>query len=461
MSAESVVTAQQPAEKINTGAVIEQVTSAVDPTKSYALYLPTAYTATRKFPILYCFDPLARGSVPVSRFKEAAEKYNYIVVGSNNSRNGTNVPVSEIVRDLWEDTHARFAIDERRVYLAGFSGGARVAISVAFWLKEHVAGVIACGGGFPANLSLTTPRPFVLFAVAGTDDFNNPEMQTLVRKLEGSSPPSRLAIFEGGHAWLPVQLATEAVLWLELQAMKAGIRDRNQVLIDESFQHALSQALAAQNAGDEYRAYQSYAAMAGDFAGLHDVAEVENRANELRVTREINQAIKQERKLEEDQARRIQSIHSLIGGRRGSEDSQDSMSALRDELKSQRDAARASEPSARRTVARRVMESIFIEFVELGNMALARKEYANAVSDYLICTEIQPDNGRAFYYLARAQALAGSRSKAIDALRAAADKGFTGVQELSAREFEALQNDKRFKEILDAVRENQLNQKTR
>ena len=93
---------------------------------------------------------MARGAVPVARFKDAAEKYGYIVVGSNNSRNGPQ-PLSEIVSDLWADTHARFSIDDQRVYLAGFSGGARVAISVAFWLKDRVAGVIACGGGFPVR----------------------------------------------------------------------------------------------------------------------------------------------------------------------------------------------------------------------------------------------------------------------------------------------------------------------
>lgn len=453
-----VTKAQLPTEKFNTGVVIERVISAGDPTKSYSLYLPTSYSPTRKFPVLYCFDPAARGSVPVSRFKDAAEKYNYIVVGSNNSRNGTNQPVSEIVRDLWEDTHARFSIDERRVYLAGFSGGARVAISVGLWLKDRVAGVIACGGGFPADVPTTTPRSFVLFAVAGTDDFNNPEMQSLTRKLEGSNPPSRLAVFEGGHGWLPVQLATEALQWLELQSMKAGTRERDTALINESFEHALSLALAAQAAGENYRAYLRYAAMAQDFSGLHSVAEVEKKATELKATKEVIDALKQERKMEEEQTRQIQNIHTLIGAR-GPDDSSDSSVALRDALRSQRDAARASEPSPKRTIARRVMESLFVEFFELGNIAISRKEYDVAVTDYLVCTEIQPDNARVFYYLARAHALAGSRSKALSALKTAADKGFTGLQELGGKEFEQLQNDKRFREISDVVRHNQINRK--
>ena len=460
-------------EKIERGVVIDKIVSAGDPTKSYALYLPTAYTtdttsdggsshsatqsAARKFPVIYCFDPAARGAVPVTRFKDAAEKYGYIVVGSNNSRNGPQ-QLSEIVRDLWADTHARFSIDDQRVYLAGFSGGARVAISVAFWLEGRVVGVIACGGGFPPDVPPGTPRSFVLFAVAGTEDFNNPELQTLARKLEGSTPPVRLAVFDGGHAWLPLQLATDAVQWLEVQAMKSGIRDRNPALINEIFEHALSQALAAQTGGDKYRAYQRYAAMAQDFSGLHDVAEVEKKAKELSASKEIKDALKQEKKMEEEQIFRLQSVHKLISAHEASNEKFESLAALRDELKGQREAAKATEPSVKRTVARRVMGSLFVEFFELGSAAISRKEYERAVTYYFVCTEIQLDNARAFFYLARAHALAGSRIKALEALKTAAEKGFTGLQELAGKEFEDLQTDKRFKELLELVRKNQSSQ---
>ena len=166
--------------------VIEKVVAQSNPTHSYALYLPSAYDPARKYPILYCFDPGARGSFPVARFKEGAEKYNYIVVGSNNSRNGPDQPLNEIINIMWGDSHGRLSIDEKRTYLAGFSGGARVAISLGYSSKGLVAGVIACGGGFPSRVSPTTPLPFVLYMTAGTEDFNNPEMESLVRALAAS-----------------------------------------------------------------------------------------------------------------------------------------------------------------------------------------------------------------------------------------------------------------------------------
>src|SRR5690242_472801 len=75
-------------ESIPKGQVVERIEARNDSSQSYALYLPSNYTPSRKWPVLYAFDPGARGRTPVERFKAAAEKYGWIVVGSNNSRNG-------------------------------------------------------------------------------------------------------------------------------------------------------------------------------------------------------------------------------------------------------------------------------------------------------------------------------------------------------------------------------------
>ena len=67
---------------------IDKVVCAGDQAQSYALYVPAGYSADREWPVLFAFDPGARGRVPVERFREAAERYGFIVAGSNNSRNG-------------------------------------------------------------------------------------------------------------------------------------------------------------------------------------------------------------------------------------------------------------------------------------------------------------------------------------------------------------------------------------
>ena len=91
------------------GVVHASVTVAADPSNSYALYLPAAYSPAKRWPLLLVFDPFARGEVSVKLFHEAAEKYSFIVVGSNNSRNFQDP--SAAIRLLWEDVKARYAID--------------------------------------------------------------------------------------------------------------------------------------------------------------------------------------------------------------------------------------------------------------------------------------------------------------------------------------------------------------
>src|SRR5215469_2103888 len=119
------------------------VVCAADANQSYALYLPSGYTVTKRWPIIYFFDPGGRGRRPLDLYKDLAETYGFIFVGSNNSRNFSSNE-SEIVNAIWQDTHVRLSLDERRIYSSGFSGGARVAGAMALNCSScEMAGVIA------------------------------------------------------------------------------------------------------------------------------------------------------------------------------------------------------------------------------------------------------------------------------------------------------------------------------
>jgi hypothetical protein len=186
---------------------IQQLEVRGHPGQSYWMFVPSSYTADRAWPILYCLDPGARGRVPVERFAAAAEKAGFLMAGSNNSRNGPMGPVQEAIGLMLADTHERFSIDDSRVYAAGLSGGARVALQ---WAQNgRIAGVIACSAGFgppgpPKQI------PFRIFATTGWDDFNHDELYRLSRDLARRNVAHRFVAFEGGHEWMPAALADEA-----------------------------------------------------------------------------------------------------------------------------------------------------------------------------------------------------------------------------------------------------------
>src|SRR5919202_1116555 len=53
------------AEELPRGVVLDAVACRGDATQTYALYLPSAYTPEKGWPIIYAFDPGARGKLPV------------------------------------------------------------------------------------------------------------------------------------------------------------------------------------------------------------------------------------------------------------------------------------------------------------------------------------------------------------------------------------------------------------
>src|SRR5580698_9923035 len=116
------------------GVVHASVAVTADPTNSYALYLPSAYSPAKRWPLLLAFDAFARGETSVNLFHEAAEKYGFIVVGSNNSRNFQDP--SAAIRLLGADIKEHYSVDPRRLYVTGVSGGARVASSIAIACKS-------------------------------------------------------------------------------------------------------------------------------------------------------------------------------------------------------------------------------------------------------------------------------------------------------------------------------------
>ena len=182
------------------GVPIERLAAASDPGQTYALYLPERLDRARPAPIVYLLDARGRALLPLERFRAAAEATRAVLASSYRSRSDEprdqNLPA---LQAMWADTHARLSIDDRRVYLGGFSGTARAACTMADLAPGRVAGVIASGAGFPSGRPPRRDTPFLYFAAVGETDFNHLEMRALDRALDGLGLPYRLEVFEGGH----------------------------------------------------------------------------------------------------------------------------------------------------------------------------------------------------------------------------------------------------------------------
>src|SRR6185436_9469722 len=417
--AHSAAHAIAQSESIPKGQVIEKIEALNDSSQSYALYLPSNYTPDRKWPVLYAFDPGARGRVPVERFKEAAEKYGWIVLGSNNSRNGP----WDLAVNAWNamqiDTHQRFSIDDERMYATGFSGGARAAVRVAIGCK-CLAGVIAGGAGFPVDLAPSPQMHFVFFGAAGVDDFNYPELKSLQEPLTKAGISHRVQTFEGRHEWPPISVATAAVEWMELHAIKAGKRPRDDAFVNARWQQRLNEARTLEEAKQYYEAYQLYLDLAQSFKGLRDVAEIETKVNQLADNREVKAAIREEQvqiRKQRELESRLSSLIAASDGRAStiqSEEGFDSANLLPKILNDLRKQSKAPDDSTQRRVARRVLDGVFVGLVEQGiGLLQTEKSSSESIKPLKLASEVNPDRPGVYFYLAWAYAANRDKKKSL------------------------------------------------
>jgi predicted esterase len=457
-------TARQTSE-LPKGQIVEKVACVNDLSQSYALYLPPNYSPDRKWPILYAFDPGARGKVPVERFKDAAEKYHWIIAGSNNSRNGALQPSVDAWNAIVKDTHERFAIDDGRAYLAGFSGGARLAIYLAIRCQDCIAGVVACGAGFPLGVTPSPAMHFAVFSTTGIEDFNFSEVKNLNEPLAKAGIPHRTEVFAGRHEWPPSSVAIEALGWMELQAIKTGKRQRDANLIDAIWERKLQQARTLEDSKNAYDAYQIYVALSDSFKGLRDVVDVENKISQLRESPDVRSAIREEQQQARKQGEIGIRLNGLIAAReRSSEEgssrdrentseAQDPETRLQGMLAELRKQAGRTEDTGERRVARRVLEGVFIGLIEQGiNLLQTQMRYHEAMRTFKLSTEVNPERAGAFFDLAWACAANGDKKQALRALQVAVDKGFSDLSAITGNKaFDAVRDDAQYRQIIQAM----------
>ena len=146
---------------------------------------------------------------------------------------------------------------------------------------------------------------------------------------------------------------------------------------------------------------------------------------------------KDERRQFEKFARLSQELAGLDGGAKRS---------LVERLR--KDSAKADDLPDRR-VARRVLAGAFIGAVEQAREQSRQKDYAGAARSWQTAVLVQPDNAGAWYALAVAEAGAGNKRRALEALEEAASRGLHDWSRVENEPlFAPLRGDPRYKTIV-------------
>jgi dienelactone hydrolase len=447
------------------GQVIDSVQCLADSTQSYALYLPSNYTPAKTWPILYAFDPSANGKAPVKLYKDIAEKYGYIIAASNNSRNFQAVAASRGPQSVWEDTHARLALDPRRIYMMGFSGGARVATTLAIRCEPcAVAGVISHGAGYSGSFPASEKDRFAYFAFVGDQDFNWPEVIELGRKKEEWGASYRLRVFPGEHQWAPPAIFEEAIAWMQLKAMQVGSAVADASFINGLFARAQKEAEDAAQRKDALDEFEAYRSLVSDFSGLKEVSQYQEKLTIVKNSAEMKQALKKEQEAVAQQRLLTQEISAQLS--HAADADPDTRISLQGNivdgmtgLRSKADHARNEET---RLVLLRAFNALWVQGIEAGQSELENKHFLKADYYFELMSRVSPNEAWPVLLLAESSAARGDKKRALKDLHEAVKRGLKNPDAIEKdANLETLRTEPEFQQILGELKANRDSQTAR
>jgi predicted esterase len=401
------------------GQVLETLHGA-DPEQKYALYLPTSYDPARSAPIVYILDPRGRALHALERFRAGGEALGLVLASSYRSRSDeTSDPNTPALQAMWADTHVRLALNDRRVFLAGFSGTARAACALAAAARGQVAGVIGVGAGFEPRPTAKGELGFLYYGAVGDTDFNYDEMQELDGALHDLGVRYRYEVFPGPHGWMPEAVATRALEWMVSHSSPPD------TLLEASWNRDVGRARDLEAAGRLQEAWRLWTWIARDYAKQRDTREAEARAGLLLASEQRKAEVKADRKRRERERAQLQRAQEAIARARAAVDDPTALVRLLSDLQIQSLRKKAEGEGDEGLSAQRVLNSLQSQVAfYLPRDASKRGDHAEAALYLSIASEIRPEDPQIWYHLAAAQARAGRGKSALASLGKAVDAGF-------------------------------------
>ncbi len=423
--------------------------------QSYSLYLPLQYDRSRNWPVVLIFDPAARGKTGVRVFMEAGQKYGFILAGSNNSRNGPLENNFTAAAAMLLDLSGRFNIDPKRIYVAGFSGGSRFALSFAV-KDRRISGVIGCGAGLPGDQYYlpSVNSSFLYYGLAGNRDMNYLEMHDLPAFFNNKTGIiSYIRTFSGMHDWPGSDLILEAVEWIIYQSMtrKVIATDRTFILyMEDKTQKLISSQQSAGNIIDA-SIYMSFTAR--DFQGTPFGSRVAGSLSAIEKSPDYQKAVRKWNKIAQTEGQRREKYMNYLMSTVRSGPLPDSASAWwKNETRSLVWLREKGAPENSQ-MASRILNFISILCSEQGTSYFRNSFFTQAATFFEVCTMSDSENKNNYYNLSRAFAGAGKIKESIDALSAAVNHGFDSRKSVESDSvFVALKDNQRFREIVSKLK---------
>lgn len=212
-----IASACQPAGSVKEkSSAIERTDSCLtNPAHTYRLFIPAHNEATNELPLLVAVDSHGSGLNAINHLREAVTKYPAILVASNLIQNNDPQYIQEL-DELIADVKKRYPAGQR-IYLLGFSGGARMALNYA--TSHSVNGVIACSAFADSKQLASIKCPVT--GIIGMDDFNFSEVAGYILQ-PGKTPANvQIELSKASHEWPSPNDLADVFAWFRLSEESA------------------------------------------------------------------------------------------------------------------------------------------------------------------------------------------------------------------------------------------------
>lgn len=414
-----------------------------DANQRYCIYIPSNYNASKKWPVVFYFDPHGVGDLPVKLYKDLAEKYGFIIAGTYNSKNGMQMNESmHAAQSMMQDVEARASVDNARIYTFGFSGGARVACSVA--LNGGIASVVACGGGFPQNTPQIS-QPFALISFVGEKDFNLIELKNLDKELDNTPLLHQLVVYHGKHQWPPAADAEQAFQWMDVTAMQAKTMPVNDSIVNAVKKQILKEADKNGAQDKSVHEYFVYKKLLNFLRGLTNLDEYVNKVQQIQSSDKFAKYQKDELQSEADEAHMQQEYIQYLSDKDGA--------WWQAKVKDMRTLIAKDTNSPVSLQCQRLLNFLSLA-VYMGSVHSFVSTDDAATSHFLdLYGLVDPTNPEHSYLFAGLYARENNPDKAIASLKDAVKLGFSDVKRLqNDSNFVSLKDKPAFKEIVEKLK---------
>jgi len=174
----------------------------------FELYVPKTYDPSKPAGILTYISPSRSGAIP-NTWKRVIDQRNLIWVSVDHSGNDRTVQ-RRMAEALASADYVRnhYRTDETRTYIAGFSGGGRMASMISYYFADLFEGALyICGANtFPEQdpVAIARMRMNRFVFLTGTEDFNEDDTRGVFDRYKAAGMDGiKIMVVQNLHHELP------------------------------------------------------------------------------------------------------------------------------------------------------------------------------------------------------------------------------------------------------------------